>query len=163
LLPGEKPKRDADDKDGEAVPSEITIQLLKGEARDFKVKRINLKRVEYFEDMLLAEGERYRVAHDYARAFEGYLRVHQPGPGWPGGRGLDGQVNRLLFDEGSTALNQGTGEDGLRILGELAARRPDYPALADRLAVAYGSRIARAFELGLYARGRKELHDLEPL
>jgi peptide/nickel transport system substrate-binding protein len=163
LLPGEKARKDAieeKEKENEPPAAEITIHLLKGEARDFKVKRINLKRVEYFEDMLLAEGERYRLAHDYARAFECYLRVQARVPGWPG---LDDHVNRLLFDEGSAALGEGTGEDGLRILRELAARRPSYPGLADKLAAAYGSRIARAFELGLYAQGRKVLHDLELL
>jgi peptide/nickel transport system substrate-binding protein len=163
LLPGEKAKKEAleeKEKENEPPPAEITIHLLKGDARDFKVKRINLKRVVYFEDMLLAEGERYRLAHDFARAFECYLRVQARVPGWPG---LDEHVDRLLFDEGSTALGEGTGEDGLRILGELAARRPSYPALADKLAAAYGSRIARAFELGLYAQGRKVLHDLERL
>ena len=163
LSPAEKAKQDAIDekeKEAEPPPSEITIHLLKGDARDFKVKRSSLKKVEYFEDMLLHEGERYRLAHDFARAFECYLRVQARVPGWPG---LDEHVDRLLFDEGSAALNEGTGENGLRLLGELAARRPDYPGLADKLAAAYGSRIARAFELGLYAQGRKVLHDLEPL
>jgi peptide/nickel transport system substrate-binding protein len=163
LLPGEKARKAAleeKEKENEPPPSEITIHLLKGDARDFKVRRINIKRIEYFEDMLLAEAERYRLVHDYARAFECYLRVQARVPGWPG---LDDHVNRLLFDEGSAALGEGTGEDGLRILRELAARRPDYPGLADKLAAAYGSRIARAFELGLYAQGRKVLHDLELL
>ena len=69
----------------------------------YKVKRSSFKRVEYFEDMLLDEGERYRLAHDYARAFECYLRVQARVPGWPG---LDEHVDRLLFDEGSAALNE---------------------------------------------------------
>ena len=161
LLPGQKPKRSAqEEKDDEAQKSEVTIHLLQGEARDFTVKRVNIKSIEYFEDMLLAEGDRYRIAHDYARAFECYLRVQTRNPGWSG---LDEHVNRLLYEEGSAALLEGTGENGLRILGELAARRPDYPGLTDKLATAYGSRIARAFELGLFAWGRKILHDLEPL
>jgi peptide/nickel transport system substrate-binding protein len=161
--PAEKARNEAveeREKEAEPPPSEITIHLLKGDAHDFRVKRSSIQRVEYFEDMLLHEGERYRLAHDYARAFECYLRVQARVPGWPG---LDEHVDRLLFDEGSAALNDGTGENGLRLLGELAARRPDYPGLADKLAAAYGSRIARAFELGLYAQGRKVLHDLEPL
>jgi peptide/nickel transport system substrate-binding protein len=164
LLPGEQARKevvDEKEKEAELPPSEITIHLLKGgDTRDYKVKRSSLKRVEYFEDMLLGEGERYRLAHDFARAFECYLRVQARVPGWPG---LDEHVDRLLFDEGSAALNDGTGENGLRLLGELAARRPDYPGLADKLAAAYGSRVARAFELGLYAQGRKVLRDLEPL
>src|SRR5205823_14144168 len=118
-------------EEGEPARSEITIHLLKGEVRDYQVKRVNIKRVEYFEDMLLAEGDRYRLAHDYARAFECYLRVQTRNPAWPG---LDEHVNRLLFEEGSAALLEGSGENGLRILRELAARRPDYPGLAERLA-----------------------------
>jgi peptide/nickel transport system substrate-binding protein len=163
LLPGEKPRAAAaedKDKDAEPVPGEIMIHLLKGEVRDYKLRRLDIKRIEYFEQMLLDEGDRYRLAHDYARAFECFLRVRTRTPGWAG---LDERVNRLLFEEGSEALLEGTGESGLRLLGELAARKPDYPGLADRLAMAYGSRIVRAFELGMYARGRKVLHDLEPL
>ncbi len=157
-LPGEKskvvmPGEDADEK----VPNELVIHLLEGEVRDYKVKRTNIKNIEYFEDMLLAEGDRYLVAHDYARAFECYLRVQSRNPRW---QGLAQHVNRALFAEGSKALLDGEGERGLRLLGELSIRQPDFPGLADRLATAYGSRIDRAFELGLYARGRKILHDL---
>ncbi len=157
-LPGAKPKSTAEKEKDDEVPSEITVHVLQGETRDFRLKRTDLKRVEYFEDMLLAEGERYRLARDYARAFECYLRVQTRNPGWTD---LDVHVNKLLFDEGNAALLGGDGEKGLRLLGELAARRPDYPGLADRLAEAYGSRIGRAFDLGLYARGRKELRELE--
>jgi peptide/nickel transport system substrate-binding protein len=165
FLPGEKSRAGAgagaaEDKDAEAVPDTLTIHLLRGEVRDYKVKRTDIKRIEYFEQMLLDEGERYRLARDYQRAFECYLQVEARKRDWPG---LDEHVDRLLYDEGSAALLEGTGEAGLRILRELAARRRDYPGLADRLASAFGSRIARAFDLGLYARGRKVLHDLEPL
>ncbi len=99
-LPGQQPKPGAAGEAGDdAVAPEITIHLFKGEARDFKLKRSNLKRIEYFEDILLAEGERCRLAaRDYARGFECYLRVQSRVPGWPG---LDEHVNRLLFDEGS--------------------------------------------------------------
>src|SRR5262245_55724339 len=110
--------------------------------------------------MLLAEGDRWLLARDYARAFEWYLRVQTREPGW---NGLDDRVNRLLFEEGSTALLEGDGERGLRLLRELFVRKPSYPGLADKLAKAYGSRAQRAFELGLYAKGRKILHDVEPL
>src|SRR3954468_5692816 len=80
-LPGEKRKGQAEqDKDDEPAPGEVTIHLLQGEARDFKVKRGNIKRIEYFEDMLLAEGDRYRLARDYARGFECVLRVQTRNP-----------------------------------------------------------------------------------
>jgi peptide/nickel transport system substrate-binding protein len=160
FLPGEKPKGPAPGEKEDEFASEIMIHLLKGEARDYKLKRGNIKRIEYFEDMLLAEADRYLLARDYTHAFECDLRVQSRNPGWSG---LDERVNHLLFEEGSAALLDGSGENGLRILGELAARRADYPGLADRLATAYGSRIARAYELGLYASGRRVLHDLEPL
>jgi peptide/nickel transport system substrate-binding protein len=159
-LPGEKPKASAAGDRDEESHAEITIHLLKGEARDYKLKRAYIRRIEYFEDMLLAEADRHLLARDFTHAFECLQRVQSRNPGWTG---LHDRVNRLLFEEGSAALLDGSGENGLRILGELAARRPDYPGLADKLATAYGSRIARAFELGLYARGRKVLHDLEPL
>ena len=160
-LPGEKSKvgmpevrKKADDQE------EVTVHLLQGEVRDFKVKRSNIKRVEYFEETLLAEGDRRLQLRDYTRAFECYLRVQLRNPGWAG---IDEHVNRLLFAEGSAALSDRDGERGMRLLRELFARQPDFPDLADKLAEVYADRIARAFELGLYARGRKILHDAESL
>ncbi|MDR3634000.1 MAG: ABC transporter substrate-binding protein [Isosphaeraceae bacterium] len=147
-------------KAAEETPSELPIHLFEGEVRDFKVKRITIKRIEYFEDLLLAEGDRYVLARDYARAFECFLRVQSRNPNWTG---LSAHVNRLLFAEGSAALLDGDGERGLRLLGELHARQPDFPGLADKLAASYGARIDRAFDLGLYRKGRTILHDLGQL
>jgi peptide/nickel transport system substrate-binding protein len=159
-FPGEKSKVKMPDDEQEELASVLTIHLLQGDVRDFTVKRTNIKSIEYFEDMLLAEGEKLMLARDFTRAFECYLKVRARDASW---RGLDDHVNRLLFAEGSAALLDGDGERGLRLLGELSARKPDFPGLADKLAASYGSRAARAFELGLYAKGRKILHDVEPL
>jgi peptide/nickel transport system substrate-binding protein len=161
-LPGEKPKfkaADAKDQEDPAL-TEITIHLLRGEARDFALKRVHIKRLDYFEDMLLAEADRLILAKDYARAFESILRVQERNPSWAG---LDDHANRLLFAEGSAALLDGDSEKGLRLLRELHARKPDYPGLADKLASAYTGRVTKALDLGLYARGREILHDLDTL
>lgn len=153
VMPGEQEKADE-------IASQVSLHLVEGEVRDFKVKRGTIKKVEYFEDLLLAEGDRWLLARNYTKAFECFLRVQTREPGWAG---LDDRVNHLLFEEGSAALLDGDGERGLRLLRELFARKPDYPELADKLAKAYGTRADRAFELGLYALGRKILHDFEPL
>ena len=160
-LPGEKSKVkevEGDDEDDKA--GRLVIHLTRGDVRDYTLKRSGIKSVDYFEDMLLAEGERLASARDFTRAFECYLKVRARDPGW---RGLDDHVNRLLFAEGGAALLDNDGERGLRLLGELFARKPDFPGLADKLAASYGARAARAFEIGLYALGRKILHDAEPL
>lgn len=47
----------------------VIIHMLEGEPRDFKVKRASIKDVEYFEDMLLTEGDRFLKEGDYTRAF----------------------------------------------------------------------------------------------
>lgn len=161
-VPGQKSNvvTPAEEKEAEERANNVTVHLLQGEERDFKVKRGHIKRIEYFEDMLLAEGDRLVLARDFARAFECYLRVRMRHPSWAG---LDDHVNRLLFEEGSAALLDGDDDRGLRLLRELFGRKPAYPGLADRLAQAYGGRAAHAFELGMYARGRKILHELEPL
>lgn len=161
-LPGEKKKAapSPEDRTGPEGVSEVTIHLLEGEARDFKVKRIDIRSVEYFEDMLLREADRLSRAREFDRAFECLLRVRARDPKWPG---LDEHVDRLLFVEGTAALVDGEGERGLRLLGELAGRKPNYPGLADKLAESYSARAARAFDLGLYARARKILHDAGPL
>jgi len=107
-LPGEPSKfktpqqeRADDDQDDEAGGT-VKIHLLQeAEVRDFAVKRSSIKSIEYFEDILLAEGDRLVLARDFARAFECFLRVKTRNRGWSG---LDGHVNRLLFAEGSAAL-----------------------------------------------------------
>jgi peptide/nickel transport system substrate-binding protein len=129
-LPGEKSKfKGVEEKDeGDASQlNEVTIHLFKGEARDFVVKRSNVRKVEYFEDLLLAEADRLTLARQYARAFECLLRVQARDPAWPG---LDDHANRLLYAEGSAGLLEGDSEKGLRLLRELSARKPDYPGPA---------------------------------
>ncbi|MFO0909617.1 MAG: hypothetical protein U0794_14885 [Isosphaeraceae bacterium] len=138
----------------------MVIHRLEGEVRDFKLKRSSIRSIEYFEDMLMAEADRLVLAKDFTRAFECLMRVRSRDSAW---KGLDEHVNRLLFAEGSEALLGNEAERGLRLLGELAARKPDYPGLAERLAESYGGRARKAFELGLFALGRKILHDAEPL
>ncbi len=126
---------------------------------DFKVKRASIKKVEYFEDLLLEECDRLVKLHEYTQAFECCLRVQIRNPGW---NGLFDRVNNvLLYMEGRKALIDGDGERGLRLLRELLARKRDYPGLLDQIGEAYGKRIERALSLGLYPRGRRVLHELE--
>jgi peptide/nickel transport system substrate-binding protein len=144
-------------------PDQVKIHLLQGsanEVRDFKVKRTSIKKIEYFEELLLQEAERLMLARDFARAFECCLRVRLRNPGWAG---LDARVDQVLFAEGSRALLDGDAERGLRLLRELLGRRRDYPGLLDQLAGAYGKRIERSLKMGLYARGRRVLHELEEM
>ena len=76
---------------------------------------------------------------------------------------MDERVDKLLFAEGSMALVDQDRERGVRLLRELSARKPDYPNLADKLAIAYGGRINESFEKGQYPYARKILHDLESI
>ena len=150
------------DADG-LTEDEVKLHLLQGGAKeivDFKVKRTSIKKIEYFEDMLLEECDRLVAVHDYTRAFECCLRVEIRNPGW---NGLFDRVNRVLFAEGSKALIDGDGERGLRLLSELLGRKRDYPDLLDQIGEAYSKRIERAISLGLYPRGRRVLHELEEL
>jgi peptide/nickel transport system substrate-binding protein len=156
-LPGEPPK--VEPKEEEAA-DEIAIHVLDAEPSDFRVRRGSIRKVEYFEDMLLAQGDRLVLTRQYDKGFEHYLAVRARNPSWTG---LDERVDRLLFKEGSEALLGQEGGRGLRLLGELHARRPDYPGLLDKLASAYGTRIARALERGEYVQGRRFLHDLEAI
>jgi len=168
-LPGEPSRFKAFEakKQAERGPDQqITVHLAKetatgrGDARDFIIKRAHIKNIEYFEDMLLAEGESLAKARKYNQAFERYLRVQTRNPEWPG---LADHVDALLFAEGSQALSDGEGERGLRLLRELLARRRDYPGLLDKISAAYAARINRAFDLGLYPLARRVHHELEQL
>ena len=144
-------------KDVDENEQPVIIHMLEGEPRDFKVKRGSIKEVEYFEDMLLAEGDRLVKEADFTRAFERYLLVTLRDPNW---KGLEERVNRLLFEEGSAALAEDNAR-GLRLLTDLSARKPDYPGLADKLANSYARRIDRAFESGDFLAGRALLRELE--
>ena len=136
----------------------LVIHLLEGDLRDFSMKRSSLKSIEYYEDMLLAEGEKYVIARDYGRAWECYLKIAARDPNW---KGLDEHVNNILFAEGGAALLEGDSERGLRLLRELTDRQPQYPGVNDKLAASYAGRAQRAFEMGFFALGRKILHDAE--
>lgn len=164
-LPGEasrfKPaeKGRASDNPDDEAERKIKIHLLEqADVRDFEVKRSNIRKIEYFEDILLDEGDRLILGRNYTAAFECFLWVKIRNPGWPG---LDAHIDRLLFSEGSAALVGGDNERGVRLLRELLERRRDYPGLLDKLSSAYAGWITRAIELGEYAKGRRFLHDLE--
>jgi len=152
------------DADTDAASStDVKIHLLQGaagEVLDFKVKRSAIRKIEYFEDILLQDSDRLVLARDFARAFEYCLRVQTRNPGWPG---LVEHVNHILYAEGNQALIEGDSDRGLRLLRELLERKRDYPGLLEQLGKAYGKRIERAIELGLYSRGRRILHELEQM
>ena len=135
----------------------VIIHMMDGEIRDFKVKRGHIKSVEYFEDMLLAEGDRLVREGEFTRAFERFLLVKSRDPNW---KGLDDRVNRLLFEEGSNALIDDSAR-GIRLLADLHSRQADYPGLSDRLASSFGKRIEKAFDAGDYLVSRRLLKELE--
>jgi peptide/nickel transport system substrate-binding protein len=160
----EKTKKAADEPEEEIEGIDvIKIHLLQGgrnEVRDFQVKRASIKKIEYFEDMLLEEADRLVLARDFARAFECCLRVKNRNPAWPG---LDDHVNGVLFAEGRRALVDGDDERGLRLLRELLGRKRDYPGLLDQIGEAYGKRIERALRMGRFLQGRRVLHELSEI
>src|SRR5262249_50985687 len=138
----------------------VKIHLLdagRSGARDFIVKRPSIKKIEYFEDLLLEEADRLSAVRDFGRAFQCCLRVKSRNPSWAG---LDDRVNRILFAEGRRALIDGEDERGLRLLRELLERQRDYPGLLDQIVDAYGKRIERALRLGRYTLGRRVLQEL---
>jgi peptide/nickel transport system substrate-binding protein len=153
----EKAEEDLADESGRSVKIHL---LQETDVRDFLVKRTSIKVIEYFEDILLAEGDRLTSARDFVKAFECFLRVKARNPEWPA---LDDHVNRLLFAEGSAALLGGDHERGLRLLRELLGRKRDFPGLLDQLSSAYRGWISRALEVGQYAKGRRYLHELEEM
>ncbi|GIW88650.1 MAG: peptide ABC transporter substrate-binding protein [Isosphaeraceae bacterium] len=157
--------RNADANDGAQAPpdeniDEVIIHLLEGPQRDFKVKRSNIKSIEYFEDMLLAEARRFMQARNYAKAFEYILAVQTRNPNW---KGLRETVDTLLFEEATWALAGNDRDRGLRLLRELFDRNPEYPGVRQRLAEAYGFRAQEAISRGQYAVGRRILRQLREI
>jgi peptide/nickel transport system substrate-binding protein len=145
-------------KEDEEEP--LIIHMLEGDVRDYKVKREHIKSVDYYEDMLIAEAGRLTASGKYGKAFEHLLMARSRAPKWPR---LEDAVDKLLFAEGSQALTDNDTDRGLRLLGELYRRRPDYPGLGDKLASLYLGRIRKAFDVRAYAAGRQVLRELETL
>lgn len=159
---GSAKKEAAKKEKEEEIPEELTIHLVEavGDVKDYKVKRADIKKVEYFEDLLMAEGDRLVQSKEFGKAFEHYLLVKNREPNW---KGLEERVEKLLYEEGAWALIEQDRERGVRLLRELSARKADYPGLGDRLAAAYGGRINESFDKGQYAYARRVLHDLETI
>jgi peptide/nickel transport system substrate-binding protein len=148
-------------KDADGPPgSMVVIHLLEGEMRDYKVKRKNIKKIEYFEDLLIAEADRLARDRDFSKAFERLLIVRKRDPAW---RGLEDKVNSLLYEEGAQALMDNDRDRGLRLLGDLSRRKPDYPGLAEQLAKAYSSRIDQSLQVGAFAKGRALIRELNSI
>ena len=139
---------------------EVVIHLMQGDQRDFKVRRASIKSIEYFEDMLIAEANRLILARNYPKAFEYLLAVQARNPNW---KGLQDNVDKLLFEEGSYALAGNERDRGLRLLRELHARRADYEGLRGLLITASGTRVGEALDKGQYAYGRQLLHELSKI
>lgn len=144
----------------EESPDEVVIHLMSGDQRDYKVRRSNIKSILYFEDMLLAEGEKFVRARNFPKAFEYFLAVQTRNPNW---KGLSERVDRLLFEEGTWALAGNERDRGMRLLRELYDRNPNYEGLRTRLAEAYGARVQEALDRGLFAYGRRVLHELREI
>lgn len=161
IIPGKATNLDRIAAKAEKIEDKVRLHALKpaeGEISDFEVKRADIKRIEYFEDMLLEDVDRLVLARDFAQAFECCLWVKSRDPKWPG---VEDRVNQILFAEGSRALIEGDDERGQRLLRELLARKADYPGLIDLLSSAYAKRITRSIDLGYYSKGRRILHELE--
>lgn len=152
-------KREEEARRAEEQVAELTLKPL-DDPNVYTVRRTSIKSIEYFEDMLLAAGDRLVNQRDFARAFEHYLLVQNRAGDWPG---LREHVDRLLYEEGTAALAANDDERGLRLLHELYERRPDYDGLLDQLARSYAGRVERAFRAGAYPDGRRILHELSEL
>ncbi len=149
-----------DDKKEEDLADEVVIHLMQGDQRDYKLKRSNIKSIHYFEDMLVDEANRLVLSRNYPKAFEYLLAVQARNPNW---KGLQDNVDRLLFEEGAYALAGNERDRGLRLLRELYARRPDYEGLRGLLIQASGTRVGEALDKGQFAYGRRVLHDLSQI
>lgn len=143
-------------------PDKYEVRLRDPEAdiRDFLVSKIKVRRVEYFEDMLLAAALQQIQQRKYERAFELLAKLYRIAPQW---NGLAEARDRLLFEEGGAALVKGETARGMRLLSELNERKPDYPGLADRLASVFRARIDASFDGRDFAQARLDLAEAERL
>jgi len=151
IIIGRAPSTSEDPKE-----RQILIRLQGEKTGNFYVKIRNIQKVDYFEDILLDEAERLASREQFNRAFDLILAVRARDPQWPG---LDEAANRVLFLEGRSMIGFGRVEEGLRALGNLFERDPDYPELMETLGDAYSSRIEQAINREAFALGRRMLDE----
>ncbi len=144
-------------------PKELTLVIRvhdDEEPADYSVRYVDIERVDYFEDILLADALEHARLGQFDQAFERIFAVETREPDW---RGLPATINRVLLQEGQQAIARGDVDGGLRILGQLRERSPDEPGLRDLLVKTFTGRIESAIQAGSFAVGRRRLADLEEL
>jgi peptide/nickel transport system substrate-binding protein len=159
LLPGQEPVVDASKAAPDESATVITVKPI-GQDGLFRLKRANIKSIDYYEDLLLQNAQRLAASKQFSRAFDHVMAVRRRNPAWPG---LEDRVNALWLTEGVASLDQGDTPRALRLLLELHASKKDAPGLADALARAFTGRIETAFARGDYADARAALGELEDL
>ena len=122
----------------------VKIHLIQGgrnEVRDFQVKRSSLKKIEYFEDLLLDEVDRLIMAREFARAFECCLRVSRE---TRRGRAWTIASTECCSPRGGGPWWTATTSAGSDCFASSWAASAIIPGLLDQIAEAYGKRIERA-------------------
>lgn len=136
----------------------VTLHTLPPDSQSFLVKQENIRSIDYFEDLLLADGLRLAQRASFERAFEHVLAAQSRSPSWPG---LGERADRILLLEGKNAFDGRQIEKSIRILTELHDRRPADGEVTKLLGEACAERIGRAFDAGLFTLGRREITRLE--
>ena len=140
-----------------APGKEITIRLLSGKRRDFKVLRQNIREIQYFEDMLLAKGDALLAENAFRQAFQYYQAAMRLSPEWSG---LRERFEKLLLTESDFHVVRGNPDRALQLLHELKTYSPDYPGISERIVDMLDNLIRDAFENHRYASGRRYLRNL---
>ena len=146
--------------DDEAEPAaddpaiEIAVKPL-AEPNVFKIRRAAIKSLIYFEDMLLAEGDRLvdpEGVRESLRALSG-REVTRAGLAGAGPAREPAAVRRRHARRSAqTRWSVGSG----CWVSSMRGTEP-HPGLSDALASAYGGRVERAFQEAAFVEGRREL------
>ncbi len=125
----------------------------KTEAADQKyyIEYKKVKQIIYFEDMQLAQIDRFLDAKKISEAYEMIVVLRKRDPKWPG---LAFREFRLLFAEAELYLDKGRNEFALVNLEQLHDRNPDYPELSRTMGEVFDEEISSAYENEDFRRAR---------
>jgi len=113
------------------LPSDkLVVRLQDDPNNDYEIAWRDIERVEYFENIVLAEARRLTAAGKFDEAFDHFRYLRRNYPKMPG---LEEGVQDFLAAEAESFLKANEYERGYALLIELDSRNHDHPRLADGL------------------------------
>jgi tetratricopeptide (TPR) repeat protein len=144
--------------DPKPTTGELTFRRLAQPGTPYAVNWAAVAKVEFYEQMVLAEAERLTAAGKFAQAFDDLAYLRSNYPDLPE---LEPALQAYLWRDASTAFAAGDGQGAWPALVALYGRNPEYPRLANAVQAVSDGLIGRQLAQKNYAAARAVLDQVE--